>query len=504
LIFLYLYLYLYYYYYYYYYLETYYCSDFIYYIDNDRQKKLGRLRAILLNEENQHQFKIQKVLYYNDLPNIFKSNIRQQNSFNGEVWLQDELFQIIKMSQLVKKATIMIAYQHQHIPKSLYINEIIYLYNGHWQIRSVILSYQHPSEYITIRNPPSSMPIYKIFLDLYYDDFGTFRNVYHSLGGVYIQFGNMPAHQRKLLKNHFVLGFVPFGGDFNEFLHPFISEMKKFEQGKIMKVNGQNSWVIASLGVVTSDLPQGNDMVGVLRHNANRGCRTCTISKDSLTDNTQNIPKISRYHHITNNEFNEILNENNKLVKKQLGTKYGLRSKCSILDKLKRERHLQTPQDVYHATAGKIGHLLKLTCGLFSKKGEEDFIINWKTFKKPKNWSRLPNPISHHDSFMMSDYLRLAMIMPFILERFLKVSSLKNNEAIAIKDKMNLNNINLVSNCIISCWIVIARTMEVAFSNKFTSDKYDLLQRCLDAELDFLPKVIFYKFINLNIIIFYI
>ena len=255
MIFLYLYLYLYYYYYYYYYLETYHCGDFIYYIDNDRQKKLGRLRAILLNEENQHQFKIQKVLYYNDLPNIFKSNIRQQNSFNGEVWLQDELFQIIKMSQLVKKATIMIAYQHQHIPKSLYINEIIYLYNGHWQIRSVILLYQHPSEYITIRNPPSSMPIYKIFLDLYYDDFGTFRNVYHSLGGVYIQFGNMPAHQRKLLKNHFVLGFVPFGGDFNEFLHPFISEMKKFEQGKIMKVNGQNSWIIASLGVVTSNLP---------------------------------------------------------------------------------------------------------------------------------------------------------------------------------------------------------------------------------------------------------
>jgi hypothetical protein len=42
----------------------------------------------------------------------------------------------------------------------------------------------------------------------------------------------MPAHQRKLLKNHFVLGFVPFGGNFNEFLKPFISEMKKFEQGK--------------------------------------------------------------------------------------------------------------------------------------------------------------------------------------------------------------------------------------------------------------------------------
>ena len=51
-----------------------------------------------------------------------------------------------------------------------------------------------------------------------------------------------------------------------------------------MKVNGQDAWIIASLSVVTSDLPQGNNMVRVLRHNANRGCKTCTISKDSLID----------------------------------------------------------------------------------------------------------------------------------------------------------------------------------------------------------------------------
>jgi len=50
----------------------------------------------------------------------------------------------------------------------------------------------------------------------------------------------MTAHQRKLLKNYFILRFVPFGDDFNEFLQLFISEMKEFEQGKIIKVNDQN------------------------------------------------------------------------------------------------------------------------------------------------------------------------------------------------------------------------------------------------------------------------
>ena len=57
-------------------------------------------------------------------------------------------------------------------------------------------------------------------------------------------------------------------------------------------------------------------MVRVLRYNANRGCKTYTTFKDSLTDNTQNIPKILRYHYITNDEFNKILNENNISIKK--------------------------------------------------------------------------------------------------------------------------------------------------------------------------------------------
>ncbi|RGB31067.1 hypothetical protein C1646_764538 [Rhizophagus diaphanus] len=59
--------------------------------------------------------------------------------------------------------------------------------------------------------------------------------------GVYIQFGNIPAHQRKLIKNHFVIRFIPFGGKFDEFMIPFISEMKELEKGKVMTVQGQDA-----------------------------------------------------------------------------------------------------------------------------------------------------------------------------------------------------------------------------------------------------------------------
>ena len=58
------------------------------------------------------------------------------------------------------------------------------------------------------------MPVLKFYLDLYYDDFGTFCNTYHSLGGIYLQIGNMPRQLRKQLRNYFIIGLVPFGGKF--------------------------------------------------------------------------------------------------------------------------------------------------------------------------------------------------------------------------------------------------------------------------------------------------
>ncbi|CAB4383489.1 unnamed protein product [Rhizophagus irregularis] len=265
-------------------------GDFIYYHDDNGQKKLGRLRSILKNHDGYYQLRIQKILEYRDLPGNLKGLPRQYRSITGKVWLQDEPFLIIMTFQILEK-----------------------------------LSYLHPSDYISIRNPPLSfMPIYKLFLDLYYDDFGTFRNVYHSLGGVYVQFRNMPAHQRKLIKNHFVIGFILFGGKFDEFMIPFILEMKELEKGKVMTVQGQDAWIIAGLGVVMADLPQGNDMTGVLRHNANKGCRTCKTTKESLSAHNQDIVTTLRYHHITEEEILKISYETIMSRRDQLCTKYGL------------------------------------------------------------------------------------------------------------------------------------------------------------------------------------
>jgi hypothetical protein len=114
---------------------------------------------------------------------------------------------------------------------------------------------------------------------------------------VYVQIGNMPFDLRKLLKNHFIIGFVPFGASFNEFIKPFIRDIRKLEKGIEMEINGEKYLVAGGLGVVTADLPQGNDLCGVKRHGANHGCRNCFVPREQLSDKNYDHFQNVRYNH---------------------------------------------------------------------------------------------------------------------------------------------------------------------------------------------------------------
>ncbi|CAB4430765.1 unnamed protein product [Rhizophagus irregularis] len=411
---------------------TYNCGEFIVYKESITRNNFGRILAIV-DTDGKLKVLVQRIIQFAELPTNLQSRNRRERSYN-EVWLLDREMEnaiiIIELQKIVRLATIVILYNEDNINNitSIFIREILYKHQGHWKLRNVAYSYRHPSEFAALDELVTNLPIYKLYIDLYYDDFGTFRNVYHSLGGVYVQIGNLPFDKRKQLKNHFVIGFVPFGGSFNEFIRPFVDEMKQLEKEIIMDVQGNRSFVIASLGDVTADLPQGNDLAGVKRHSAIKGCRTCNVTKDFWTSEGLDLSLVSRYHHITNNQFEEISLASNITRSNEIATMYGLRLQPSILDELKRERHLQSPQDVYHLTSGKVLKFLKITIEALSLEGKSEFIKFWKSFEYPRTWQKLPNPISHIDSFMMSDCLHLAMMIPFILNRFLKPTHFKKLE----------------------------------------------------------------------------
>ncbi|RGB21940.1 hypothetical protein C1646_776950 [Rhizophagus diaphanus] len=83
----------------------------------------------------------------------------------------------------------------------------------------------------------------------------------------------------------------------------------------------------------------------------------------------------------------------------------------------------------------------------------------------------------------MSDLLRLAMIMPFLLNLFLKESSIKHNETAMIQQRIDTFRVSSVLKIIISCWIHIAKTMKAAPFMLYKIKKIFIEIGLLDSEI---------------------
>jgi hypothetical protein len=153
------------------------------------------------------------------------------------------------------------------------------------------------------------------------------------------------------------------------------------------------------------------------------------------------------------------------------------------LDPYLHDRHLHIPQDPYHAVAGKVARLLDCTCLILTSQGESHVIQYWKTFEIPRKWSRLPNPIKHRHSFMMSDVLRLLMILPFIFKRCLHSGDIKNEYLTITKERLGLSRKDDVIKKLIRTWALVAKASKKIFSNTITRlQDYDNLSEALDNE----------------------
>lgn len=432
------------------------------------------------------QIKLCPTFFHTELPRIYTRS-RQDPK---QLWLTEHQ-EIIEPSQIISKVSVWLCDTSQPPSYEFIIKEILYYHNGRLKLRDISLRHYHPCESTSSNvNLDSNCRRVKFFCDLYYDDFGTYRNVYHSLGGLYLQFGNMKLKSRQKLKNHFLVGFVPFRGKFEDAIKLFIQDIQRLERGFLMTIDNNQVWVSGGLGLTTADLPQGNDLAGTLRHNATYGCRTCKASRDDLTDISFDVAKHGRYHHLTNIEFEDIQNLTTISRKNALATSFGLRLFPNPLDQLTRDRHVSTPQDIFHCFAGKAHRLLSSTFKLLSNIGEGIFINAWKSFENPSCWSKQQNPITHLASYFMSDILRLVMIIPFILKRCLTSDLLKRDISMSIKERLGLRSHHYVVNKIIKCWVQFSLTTCKVFSKSLTNEDYIIMEEMLESEFQMLLKVI--------------
>jgi hypothetical protein len=139
--------------------------------------------------------------------------------------------------------------------------------------------------------------------------------------------------------------------------------------------------------------------------------------------------------------------------------------------------------------AGLGGRLLDSTFNIFTKEGLENFIITWKDFEIPSTWSRQQNPVTHRQSYFMSDILRLTMIFPFLLRRFLDTNMVKSEVIQEIRNQNSLQRASQAVLLINKCWINFAILTKLVFTSTLQDSDYARLEQLSKNFTDIVLKV---------------
>jgi len=229
------------------------------------------------------------------------------------------------------------------------------------------------------------------------------------------------------------------------------------------------------LGVVTSDLPQGNKISSVMRHNAEHGCRHCMISHSKLRDIEYDIIGNGRYHHITSNLLAQLRTDfQSKTAQSRFASEWGLcTSSVNPLDKLCFDRHLQVPLDPAHVLLQNISRILiESTFAVLNKSGEQKFTNCLSRMALPRGWSRFADPTTHLNSFFFSDYGRLIMVGAFVL---LRLDKTHLSDTALLRLKISEARRQQILKEIIRCWTLMAQTNVICFASSMRQDDYNYM-----------------------------
>jgi hypothetical protein len=129
---------------------------------------------------------------------------------------------------------------------------IIYehLTTGKICLRDPHLRHQLANELQQPHPAPPGLQTLQLFLDIYFDDFRLFRNVYNATGGVYLVIGNLPQELRQKLRNNFDLGLIPSGVSFTDYIQPFIHELEDLQKGQKWRIGNEDYWVTAGMDII--------------------------------------------------------------------------------------------------------------------------------------------------------------------------------------------------------------------------------------------------------------
>ena len=130
---------------------------------------------------------------------------------------------------------------------------------------------------------------------LFLDDFGLYRNAYHSLAGLYIQPACLNESGRFTLQNMFVLMIGPFGCTVSDMVTGLQDETVNLGKGISTTIDDSPVILTAFPICIMGDMPQQNKNCGVMSHRSRKGCRMCYVDESARGNLDYDTSEDGRY-----------------------------------------------------------------------------------------------------------------------------------------------------------------------------------------------------------------
>lgn len=316
---------------------------------------------------------------------------------------------------------------------SYVVRRIAYLSNNYVRVRNVHQRHRLPAEnelmhlgrehcIKTFVQAEQGIRRISIPLVMFLDDFGLYRNAYHSLGGLYMQPANLDEPSRFTLQNMFVLMLTPFGSDESTIAACLAEETVPLGQGMPTVLRSGEKVILTVFPLcVTGDMPQQNANCGVMSHKSKMGCRYCfqpTEDRGILNDEVLHTGRYKQHHDALYQHLQQQAHGKSKKVTHDIFASVGVaqighifRECFPMLDPFQ-----AYPNDPMHAELrlAKYYHQVLIE-DILSGEGLDAYAEAWNRMPLPFGWGVPQNPISHKGSMVFSEHGRIAQLNPFVL-----------------------------------------------------------------------------------------
>lgn len=228
------------------------------------------------------------------------------------------------------------------------------------------------------------------------------------------------------------------------------------------------------LGVHTADLPQGNEQANIKNHNALRGCRFCYAGSNDWSNLNLDMIISGRYEQLTLHQLARLHSLESDSEKQQFAREHGLSTRLTQpFSDILFDRHVQIPVDPAHCLCqGLDAVLIDATISALSPTGKRRFVTLLSDMVLPRGWKRFKNPVTHLRSYFFSDYARLIMIGPCIIQQ-LQENDFSPRALKSTRLRMGVRSKAQVLDEILLCWTTLASTSAMIFASEVKS--YDAL-----------------------------